>query len=74
MIADVMASLVSFKLVSRARPLFAQVAVGLVLPWSGFIFDFKFISVLPHLIANRSPLTLGDISYRLCLLMKPSGA
>ena len=24
--------------------------------------------------SNRSPLALGDISYRLCLLMKPSGA
>ena len=39
-----------------------------------FFFDLKFISVLPHLISNRSPLALGDISYRLRLLMKPSGA
>ena len=47
---------------------------GSVLPWSGFFFDLKFISVLPHLISNRSPLALGNISYRLRLLMKPSGA
>ena len=37
-------------------------------------FDLKFNSVLPCIDSNRSPLALGDTPYRLCLLVKPSGA
>ena len=28
-------------------------SAGSVLPWSGFFFDLKFNSVLPHLFSNR---------------------